>query len=156
MLKRCRDYYPHTSTQGQQSPVPPLTSSVRRTRCNIRKQRLNHPLGPIYLSTHQGLHTLPENITRKPIPHRNHMCPTGLALHHPAAATLLQYAAGGCPVQTGKPSTKHEMQAAIDRGPLQSALAPGAIDQLHEEVATKVRCGQARIVDWNNIKDDPP
>jgi hypothetical protein len=48
------------------------------------------------------------------------------------------------------------MQAAIDRGPHKSALSPEAIDQLHLEVAEKVRCGQAKLVDWNDIKNDPP
>jgi hypothetical protein len=48
------------------------------------------------------------------------------------------------------------MQAAIDRGPHKSALSPDAIDQLQAEVAEKVRCGQARLVNWNDIKDDPP
>ena len=33
------------------------------------------------------------------------MCPKGLALHHPAAAKLLQYATGGCPVNAGAPWT---------------------------------------------------
>ena len=48
------------------------------------------------------------------------------------------------------------MQAAIDHGPHQSALAPDAIDQLQAEVAEKVHCGQARIIEWNVIKDNPP
>jgi hypothetical protein len=48
------------------------------------------------------------------------------------------------------------MQAAIDRGPHSSARVPEAIDQLHEEVREKVRCGQERIVDWRDICDDPP
>jgi hypothetical protein len=34
--------------------------------------------------------------------HRNSMCPAGLALHHPAAETLLNWAKFGCPTQTGK------------------------------------------------------
>ena len=37
------------------------------------------------------------------------MCPKGLALHHPAASKLLQYATGGCPVNAGAPWTL-EMQ----------------------------------------------
>jgi hypothetical protein len=49
-----------------------------------------------------------------------------------------------------------EMQAAIDRGPHTSAWVPEAIDQLHAEGAEKLRCGQARIVDWNEIQENPP
>jgi hypothetical protein len=43
------------------------------------------------------------------------MCPSNLALHQPAAATLLKHASGGCPANTGRPWTKEEMQAAIDK-----------------------------------------
>ena len=52
------------------------------------------------------------------------MCPRGSALHHPAASTLLDFATHGCPVNTGKPWTIHQMQTAIDRGPHASALDP--------------------------------
>lgn len=38
------------------------------------------------------------------------------------------------------------MQAAIDRGPHKSTLAPDAIVQLWEEVSKKGAAGQARIV----------
>jgi uncharacterized protein YeeX (DUF496 family) len=48
------------------------------------------------------------------------------------------------------------MQAAIDRGPHVSALVPEAMKQLQLEVNDKVRKGQAKVVLWDNIKDDPP
>jgi hypothetical protein len=48
------------------------------------------------------------------------------------------------------------MQVSINRGPHKSALAPDAIDQLHFDVKEKVQAGQAKIVDWNDIKDNPP
>jgi hypothetical protein len=48
------------------------------------------------------------------------------------------------------------MKEAVDRGPHQSALAPDAIKQLTYKVATKVASGQARIVDWMDIRDYPP
>jgi len=84
------------------------------------------------------------------------MCPSGLTLQHPAAPALMQYATGGCLVNTGRPWTVAEMQSAIDRGPHKSALHHEAISQLHEEVAAKVRAKQARIVDWEDIKHNPP
>ena len=71
------------------------------------------------------------------------MCPSGLALQHPAGATLLRYATQGCPTLTGKPWTREMMLAAVERGPHKSALAPDAIAQLHEEVGAKVAAGQA-------------
>lgn len=88
--------------------------------------------------------------------YRNHMYPKGLALHHPAAATLLDYASRGCPVNTGKAWTVRQMQAAIDRGPHVSALVPDAMAQLDIEVREKVANGQARVVKWNDIRHDPP
>lgn len=84
------------------------------------------------------------------------MCPQGLVLHHPAAAKLLQYASGGCPANTGKPWMKDMMEAAIKRGPHVSALDPIAMKQLQQEVAEKVEKGQARLVAWDEIKDNPP
>jgi hypothetical protein len=48
------------------------------------------------------------------------------------------------------------MQAAIDRGPHKSATSAEAITQLREEVQEKIRIGQARLVDWETIKHNPP
>jgi hypothetical protein len=48
------------------------------------------------------------------------------------------------------------MQAAVDRGPHQSATSADAIAQLPEEVEEKIRKGQARVVDWEVIKHNPP
>ena len=91
-----------------------------------------------------------------PETYRNQMCPRGLALEHPAADTLLQYATKGCPTNTGKPWTRQQMEIAIERGPHVSALVPDAMAQLDSEVAEKVSNGQARVVNWNDIRHDPP
>ena len=48
------------------------------------------------------------------------------------------------------------MQEAVDRGPHKSALAPDAIEQLTAEVGTKVAAGQAHIVNWLDVWDNPP
>lgn len=87
---------------------------------------------------------------------RNMMCPRGLALHHPAATTLLQYATGGCPTNTGRDWTIEEITAAVERGPHSSALEKAAIDQLKGEIDEKVRMGQCRVVEWDAIRADPP
>ena len=84
------------------------------------------------------------------------MCPAGLALHHPAADLLKEWATYGCPTQTGKPWTREEMQAAIERGPHRSALSDEAIAHFKAEVDEKVRIGQAKLVAWDSIKDNPP
>jgi len=84
------------------------------------------------------------------------MCPRNLALHHPASNLLIRYATKGCPVQTGKNWTREQMQASIDRGPHISALVPDAAMQLDIEVKEKVQNNQARLVFWDDIKQNPP
>ena len=85
------------------------------------------------------------------------MCPAGLALHHPAANLLKEWATYGCPTQTGKPWTREELQAAIKRGPHRSALSNEAITHFKAEVDDKeVSAGQAKLIAWDSIKDNPP
>ena len=74
----------------------------------------------------------------------------------PAAQVLLDYAHGGCPVNTGAPWSKEIMDAAIEKGPHVLALDEAAMEQLQQEVKAKAECGQCRIVDWDTIKDSPP
>ena len=88
--------------------------------------------------------------------YRGQMCPADLALHHPAANLLAEYATYGCPTRTGKPWTKAEMQEAVDRGPHQSALSDEAIAHFRAEIDEKIENGQARLILWDSIKDDPP
>ncbi len=90
------------------------------------------------------------------LPNRNSMCPLGWALEHPAAPTLTEWAQFGCPTKTRQPWTKEEIWDAVDRGPHQSALSKGAIEHFAIKAAEKVHTKQARIVDWDSIKDNPP
>ena len=48
------------------------------------------------------------------------------------------------------------MQEAVDRGPHQSALSDEAIAHFWAEVDEKIDNGQARLILWDSIKDDPP
>jgi hypothetical protein len=124
-------------------------NKTRRIEKQINQEPVSH------WATYEGNFTLPpelEGIDEW----EGQMCPSGLALHHPAAATLLEYATGGCPTNTGNPWTKQQMREAVERGPHVSALDPEAIAQMAEEVADKVRIGQARLVSWDEIKDNPP
>jgi hypothetical protein len=94
-----------------------------------------------FWTTHAGEFVTPEK--KKVLEKwRGSMCPANLALDHPAAEKLLEYATGGCPANTGKPWTKEQMWAAVDRGPHVSALDPAAIKQLEGEIADKVKEGQ--------------
>ena len=55
------------------------------------------------------------------------MKPSGDMLNHPASDLLMQYATKGCPVNCGQNWSKEDIEAAILRGPHQSALEPDAI-----------------------------
>ena len=48
------------------------------------------------------------------------------------------------------------MWEAVERGPHKSSLSPEAIAHFAEESAEKVRVGQAKLVLWDDIKDNPP
>jgi hypothetical protein len=84
------------------------------------------------------------------------MCPSGLALCHPVADLLHEWATYGCPTNTGMPWTAEQMQAAVNRGPHRSALSNKAIAHFKAEVNEKVKSGQAKLVSWDDIKDNPP
>ena len=138
----------------------PVTGASTRHLREENKQRRkllqqHQTAAPTLWTTHKGDFVLPPPVP-KVLNHRNNMCPAGLALHHPAAHLLTQYATLGCPTQTGKPWSKDEMEAAVQRGPHASALVEDAAEQLWLEVEEKVRKGQARLVTWDDIKHDPP
>ncbi len=48
------------------------------------------------------------------------------------------------------------MQEAVDRGPHRSAMSKEAIAHFKAEVEEKVTAGQAKLVAWESLKDDPP
>ncbi len=104
---------------------------------------------------YQGEFELPVPPTPLEI-HRGEMCPSGMALLHPAADLLKEWATYGCLTNTGKPWTKDHMQAAVYRGPHRSALTDDAIAHFRNEVKDKVKSGQAKLVAWDSIKDNPP
>jgi len=75
---------------------------------------------------------------------------------HPAYPTLLRYATEGCPVQCGEPWSREHLEEAIERGPHISATSPEAAIFLHEEAREKEKIGHARIINWEDIKENPP
>jgi hypothetical protein len=44
----------------------------------------------------------------------------------------------------------------VVRGPHKSALSPEALAHFAEEAAKKLQLGQAYIINWDDIKDNPP
>ncbi len=134
-------------------------ATTPRLRIENKRRRKHQQAGQPrqqWWKEYQGTFDVPSPCMEPPTTYRNNMCPRGLALSHPAADHLLQYASKGCPVHTGTPWTIDQMRAAIERGPHISALVPDAMAQLDEEVKEKVQKGQARIVKWKDVATDPP
>jgi hypothetical protein len=48
------------------------------------------------------------------------------------------------------------MWEAAEQGPHRSATSQDAIEHFAAEIKEKLRTKQARVVAWDNIKDDPP
>lgn len=151
--------------QGLEPPVITATGAavtgatkgtLRRQAARERKARLERQRVSTQWTQHLGefVPSILESSER--IGYRGGMCPRGLALEHPAASLLQEWATYGCPAMTGKEWTRAEMTAAIARGPHESALSPEAIAHFKDEVKEKVACGQARVVNWEDIKHNPP
>ncbi len=124
---------------------------------NKNKRQMTQATQPqtTYWETHKGKFQLTEDTQERPA-YRNEMCPKGLALDNPTAATLKEYATYGCPAKTGKPWTKAEIWEAVERGPHTLAMSVKALKHFKQEAAKKVAMGQATIVKWDEIKDNPP
>ena len=70
--------------------------------------------------------------------HQNNIYPLGLAVHHPAYKTLMDYAMGACSVKTGPNWNKEEIHATVMRVPHDSNLAEEAIAHFAAEAKVKV------------------
>ena len=156
---------PRTNTLEQLLPpalnnAAPVTGKTTRILRKENKRRrlldqVEQSAGTDWWTRHEGNFELPPALP--PLDkHLNSMCPRGLALHHPAAPLLIDFATLGCPTETGQPWTIPQMQAAIDRGPHKSTLLEDARTQLRAEVMEKITKGQAKLVQWDDIKHDPP
>ena len=116
-----------------------LANQALKSQWTIYQGEFELPVPPMPLETHRG-----------------EMCPSGLALRHPAADLLKEWATYGCPTNMGTPWTHKQMQAAVDRGSHWSALSNDAIAHFRAGVNKKVKIGQAKLVAWDSIKDNPP
>jgi hypothetical protein len=106
-------------------------------------------------TAHQGTTVLQPAV---PLPERwrGEMCPSGIAPYHPAGDLLKDWASFGCLAKTGHPWTKAEMWEAIKRSPHRLALLEAVLEHFAAEAIEKINAGQARIVEWESIKDNPP
>ena len=138
---------------------PVVGEDIKRLRIeNKHKKRQRKSVQQSYKQwkVHKGQGQLRKRWDDDVLQYQNAMCPKGQALGHPAAQLLQEYAEMGCPVKTGKPWTREMMEEAVQRGPHQLALTPEALEHFAEEVKEKVHKGQAVLVAWDDIKDNPP
>ena len=141
------------------APNEPVTGAqtkhLRKQNKRVRQQRqLVQDFDSVW-KRQKGKFSIPTP-KQAPREYRNSMCPSGLALEHPAAETLLEYATGGCPTLTGAQWTREMIEEAVARGPHVSATSPEAIEYFKSEIEHKIAAGQARVVEWESIKDDLP
>ena len=138
------------------APVTGTSKNVhRRENKRVRENKQQNQPSVSNWATHRGEFKLPPE-RMPPANAKGGMCPQGLALHHPAADHLLEYATKGCPSLTGQPWTVEQMQAAVDRGPHVSAKTDEVMAQFKAETLVKAEQGQCKLVPWDDIKDDPP
>ena len=146
--------------------VPPtLNSGEPVTGANKEKHRLENKRRRVakqlqqretsYWADHHGQFRIPTP-KQGPRKYRGDMCPKGLALEHPAARHLLEYATGGCPSKTGRNWNRQMIEEAIAVGPHVTSMEPEPMAVLAEEVVEKEKMGQCRVVDWEDIKHDIP
>ena len=130
--------------------------ALRRQNARERRALLALQRRGTQWKTHLGafVPSIVESI--EPREHRGGMCPQGLALQHPAASLLKEWSKFGCPAMTGREWTREEMMAAVERGPHESSLTDDAIQHFAAEVLEKVATGQAKVVNWDDIKENPP
>ena len=83
---------------------------------------------------------------------RGLMAPTGPALKHPAAESLLEYATTGCPVNCGDDWTLEHLDEAVANGAHPSARTPEAAAALHQETMEQVESGFARLIPWKVLR----
>ena len=105
--------------------TPKLSSNeagTGKTKDKLRKENKKKRLEKLIRQHEQDWWTTQRGEFSIPVPKQapfqfcGQMCPSGLALHHPAAELLLEYATHGCPAKTGAQWTKEEITAAVEHG----------------------------------------
>ena len=114
------------------------------------------PLFPEPVTAPQLTESQSKSLVQPILSERDLMYPRAAALDHPAAADLLQYAKQGCPLDCGRNWTINELEQAITNGAHKSARIDKAATACRKEALERVRDGRMRIVNWNDIKHNPP
>ena len=139
------------------APVTGKTKKRLRREARTRRhlEQAAQPLQQTQWITHNGSFVIPTP-SRRAQKLTSKMCPSGLALDHPAGKRLEDWAKFGCPTKTGTPWSHYEIEEAIAHGPHKSARSAEAIAHFQAEIAEKTKLGQARTVLWDDIKNNYP
>ena len=160
LLKRKIAHERSESERKEKEQVDPF-EELRKKRAKLRKlhrvalQGQQDP-NTDYWTEHKGQGTARPTERVYPEGCKRQMYPTGAAATHPAAEDLRQWAEHGCPVDTGRQWTPEQIKAALERGPHMSALAPEAMQAFRKEVVQKIAQGHAKVIPWDEIKDNLP
>jgi len=84
------------------------------------------------------------------------MLPDQFIPHHPTFKTLMSYATAGCPMDCMPAWSQEHIEAAIQSSPHASANNPEVAASIWLEAHKKVTQGYTVIVNWDDIKDNPP
>ena len=114
------------------------------------------PLFPEPVTAPQLTESQSKSLVQPILSERDLMYPRAAALDHPAAADLLQYAKQGCPLDCGRNWTINELEQAITNGAQKSARIDKTATACRKEALERVSDGRMRIVNWNDIKHNPP
>ncbi len=150
--------------EGLHPPVLATTGNLvtgsETDELQLQNRRQRHALRDTQLPTLMWTRNLGSAILPPaqawPSAYRNKMCPVGIATAHPAGDLLAKWSQLGCPTRTGKPWLKQEMCVAGAWSPHQSSLTPEALAHFTEESIEKVQAGQAKLVMWDDMEDNPP
>ena len=154
----------HKHTEGLSPPVLDAAKTQVTGRDKQSLQKLNkarrqaaqlvQPDRTIW-TTSSGTVFLSQDRPARPTD-KKQMHPSRLTATHLAGPFLEEWSAFSCPTMTGAPWTVLQMEQAIARGPHKSTLMAPALAHFAAEVREKVSAGQAHLVPWADIKDNPP
>jgi len=149
---------PPMTTNSHTNPPCPEPCIPPQKIINMNKIYKKHK--PTVTQKHAPDNTTPTKLNPiqskyKPVPHFC-MTPASSIKHHPTFEMLLEYASTSCPVDCGPDWSTEHITATIERGLHLSAQNLVAVASIWAETLEKVAQGYAHIVNWDDIKANPP
>ena len=83
------------------------------------------------------------------------IAPTTIVDVHPFAKTFHEWEQG-VPVDCGEPWAWEMIEAAVAKGPHQSAMTDESIKLIAENIAYQVKAGYAKVISWDKLQQRRP